>query len=326
MITAEKTQRQKFYDSSHLAIKSMSVPFAINGASFFERHLQNVDPQPNWESKAYRAILNEAVSVEKVKDYLRSAEVMHKHSFNDQLIMLGLAKNAVDFVASMNPEANSEVMSLYRYAKNSMETISKSIDPIAHFAAQNKPKEETTAPQPVRMKVSAKPAPKSFVHLKRKEEMSAENAAHLAAAMEEFRNIAAKVNVVVRDFDEAKRLAKYGKNYPHFLANIRHKKSNYDVVRVSRRTRRNPYWQLTARLALQIAVCEQLLLKTEDAAFRMYLLSHMTILQSTFMTNIRSLSTAQDFMAAMQEQYEKEVEQNVATEKRKLHCLALKTV
>lgn len=325
MILAKATQRQRFYDSSHLAVENMSVPFTTNAASFFDRHLKTVDNQPNWESRAYRAILNEAIPVEKVKDYLRSAEVMHKHSFNAQLIMLGLAKSAVDFIETMDPQHNAQVLSLYRYAKNSMESISKNIDPITHLAAQNK-EAASPVPQPVKMKVAAKPAPKSFVHLKRKEEMSAENAAHLAAAMHEFRNIAAKVNIVVRDYDEPKRLEKYERNYPHLLANIRHKKSNYDVVRVSRRTRRNPYWQLTARLALQIAVCEQLLLMTQDAPLRMYLLSHITILQTTFMSNIRSLATSTDFMEAMREQYEKEVEQNVATEKRKMHCLALKTV
>ena len=323
MILAKATQRERFYDSSHLAVNSMSVPFSIDAASFFDRHMNT--QEANWESKAYRAILNNAVPVDKIKEYLKSAEVMHKHSFKDQLIMLGLAKSAVQFVETLDPSRNEQVQSLHRYALNSLDAISKSIDPVTHFAAQNKKKEEVK-PQSVQVKIAAKPVPKSFVHLKRKDEISADNSVHLIAAMQEFHSLAAKVHLVVRDYDEPKRLAKYESNYPHLLANIRHKKSNYDAARISRRTRRNPYWRLTARLALQISICEQVLLMTEDAPFRMYLLNQINVLQSTFMSNLRSISTAADFMKAMNEQYEKEVEQNVSTEKRKNHCLLLETV
>lgn len=328
MKTKEITDRERFIGSSENVVGNMPLPYLMDADSFLDQSKSSIPlsfaaDKDAWVAQAYRELLDKAVPVDYIKTHLAKTPVIFKNEFYDELLMLAMASTAFKFTQKMPLKNNPDVMALRTYAKQCLDAVRREINASVKDTAEAKV--EAPVITPVRISVPSTPKPTGFVKLKSKNGIKDENAVHLVNAMQEFRFIASTVNLVIREYNEDKMLAKAG-GFPPLLANLRHTCTNYDKIRVSRRIRRNPYWRLTARLALQTAICERLMLATTNESFRVYLLGQVNILNTMFMNNIRSISRAEDFLAAMNEQYLAEVDINVSSESRKEFCLSLDTV
>lgn len=328
METQDTDKRVRFIGSSENIVGNMPLPYLMDASSFLDKSktiipLPFADDKNAWVAQAYREVLDKAVPVSEIKQHLEKAPVAYKKEFSDELLMLAIASAAFKFTKKMERTNNPDAMALHTYAKQSLAAVRQEIN--APLKKEAEAKTEKPVITPVRISVPSAPKPTGFVKLKSKQTISTDNAVHLTNAMEEFRTIASTVNLIVRGYDEEKMMKKTG-TYPLLLAALRHSATNYDKVRVSRRMRRNPYWRLTARIALQIAICERLMLWTTDSSFRVFLLGQITILNTVFMTSLRNISSAEDFMEAMKEQYISEVNENITSETRKTFCLSLDTV
>lgn len=150
------------------------------------------------------------------------------------------------------------------------------------------------------------------------------------SANREFRSILADAGVEVRPFDEEHLLAKNtadGKvNYTQAFAQLRHNYTNYDLLRSSRKMRRNTYWKMTVRPALRIAVCEKLMLLTENPEFHMYLLQQIQNVQNEFAALLMRVGAEENFIEAMDEYFQKATSKKVFTAEKKSFMLSLQTL
>lgn len=150
------------------------------------------------------------------------------------------------------------------------------------------------------------------------------------SATREFRDILCDSGVEVRPFDELKLLQKNtadGRvNYTQMFAQLRHNFTNYDLLRSSRKMRRNTYWKLTVRPAVRIAVCEQLMMWTKDGGFHMYLMSHIQSTQAEFTALVMRVASEENFIEAMDAEFHKATSKKVFTSEKKEFILSLETL
>ena len=146
----------------------------------------------------------------------------------------------------------------------------------------------------------------------------------------EFRSIVNDVDIEVRPFDEQSILQKNtvdGKvNYTQVFAQLRHSYTNYDLLRSSRKMRRNTYWKMTVRPAVRLAICEKLLLLTKDEQLHMYLLMQIQSIHSEFISALMRVAKEENFIEAMDEYFKKAMTKKVFTAEKKRFMLRLQTL
>lgn len=146
----------------------------------------------------------------------------------------------------------------------------------------------------------------------------------------EFRSIVNDVDIEIRSFDERSILQKNtvnGKvNYTQVFAQLRHSYTNYDLLRSSRKMRRNTYWKMTVRPAVRLAICEKLLLLTKDEQFHMYLLMQIQSIHSEFISALMRVAKEDNFIEAMDEYFKKAMTKKVFTAEKKRFMLRLQTL
>lgn len=152
----------------------------------------------------------------------------------------------------------------------------------------------------------------------------------VVSANREFRSIIADAGVEVRPFEEERLLQKNtvdGKvNYTQVFAQLRHNYTNYDLLRSSRKMRRNTYWKMTVRPAIRVAVCEKLMLLTADEEFHMYLLMQIQNIQNEFIALLMKVASEENFIDAMDEYFQKATSKRVFTDEKKSFMLSLQTL
>lgn len=150
------------------------------------------------------------------------------------------------------------------------------------------------------------------------------------SANREFRSIIAEAGIEVRPFEEERLLQRStvdgNVNYTQVFAQLRHNYTNYDLLRSSRKMRRNTYWKMTVRPAVRVAVCEKLMLLTENEEFHMYLLMQIQNIQNDFVALLMRVASEENFIDAMDEYFQKATSKRVFTSEKKSFMLSLQTL
>jgi hypothetical protein len=151
------------------------------------------------------------------------------------------------------------------------------------------------------------------------------------SAMREMRQLVDTVKISVFDFNEEKirkssTLANGTIDYKMVAAQLRHNHTNYDVLRVSRKIRRNTYWKVTAHTAIRIAVCEKLLLMTEDPALHFRLMQEIEFANVEFQKKLNVAATASNFTAAIDDLFIRTTKRKVLKKAKCNFLLCLETI
>lgn len=221
-----------------------------------------------------------------IRKLIREAEIEHKDIFRDQLTQtlrtIGTHRFIVEILEADNLDSDLVVYSKAR--------LNKVMNKLEEWATGT---EKVPAP-------ASKPAIKSLV-----------SAAHIVnhpletvSAMREMRHLVDTAKISVFAFNEEK--IKRSATSPHgtidykiVSAQLRHNYTNYDVLRISRKIRRNTYWKLTAQPAIRIAVCEKLILMTEDPALHFRLMQEIEFTNAEFQKKLTEVAKAPNFNTAI---------------------------
>jgi hypothetical protein len=157
------------------------------------------------------------------------------------------------------------------------------------------------------------------------------HALEVVSAMREMRSLVDNVKIAVLEFDEDKIKKSCtrpsGKiDYVQVTAQLRHNHTDYDVLRVSRKIRRNTYWKLTAHPAIRIAVCEKLLLLTDDPAIHFRLMQEIQMTNTEFERKLMRVASAPNFTAAIDEVFMRTTKKKVVKKAKCDFMLCLQTL
>ena len=223
-----------------------------------------------------------------VREIIRDLDIPFKDFFRDQLTQTIRVIGTHNFITDVLGEATSDP-DLVIYSKARLDKVMDKLDEWATMTQ----KKGTPTPK-------KKPAGANVQKLNHPLEA--------VSAMREMRELVKTINISIRDFDEDKIKAtctnEFGVvKYANVVAQIRHNHSNYDVLRISRKLRRNTYWKLTAHPATRIAVCEKLLLVTEDPAIHLRLMQEIDFANTEFQKKLTEVAKATNFIAAMDDMF-----------------------
>jgi hypothetical protein len=246
-----------------------------------------------------------------IRGLIRNADIPNKDLYRDQLThtirLIGTHRFIADVLEKGNPDSDLVV-----YSKA---TLDKAMEKLAGGTETNKSVTTTTP----KTKRKAQDAPKLNHPLE------------AVSAMREMRQLVDTVKISVLEFDEEKirksAIRPNGKvDYVMMTAQLRHNYTDYDTLRISRKIRRNTYWKLTARPAIRIAVCEKLLLMTENPALQFRLMQEIELANAEFQQKLTTLAKAPNFTAAIDDMFIRTTKRKVVKKTKCDFMLCLETL
>jgi hypothetical protein len=244
-----------------------------------------------------------------IRELIRNTDIPFKDFFRDQLTqtirVIGTHNFIVDVLGKESPDPELVIYSQAR--------LDKVMAKLNEWAG-NTTKTALSAPPPV------KPTGSKLNH-----------PLEAVSAMREMRSLIDTVKISVFDFNEEKirkssTLPNGTIDYRMVAAQLRHNHTNYDVLRVSRKIRRNTYWKITAHTAIRIAVCEKLLLMTEDSALHFRLMYEIELANAEFQKKLATVAKSPNFTAAIDDMYIRVTKKKVFKRQKCNFMLCLETI
>lgn len=278
----------------------------------------------------YGSILVTVIDNEKLKNLINDAYIPRKNDVQNTLFNTVRIQAVHNFIVK-HMEGCEDYEELLKFSEtkleNSLSPFINSTHRIPVVGEPNKGKNKGAAKS--KAKTDSAPAKSTASKTSRMPNVLIHSLEAISATRE-FRNILIDAGVEVRPFDEEKLIQKCtvdGKvNYTQLFAQLRHNFTNYDLLRSSRKMRRNTYWKLTVRPAVRIAVCEKLMMLTKDGGFHMYLLSHIQSTQAEFTALVMRVASEENFIESMDNEFHKATSRKVFTPARKEFLLSLETI
>lgn len=224
-----------------------------------------------------------------IRELIRDVNIPFKDFYKDQLTqtirVIGTHRFIIDVLEVDCPDSD-----LVAYSKTRLDKVMEKLE----LWANKGRKDADPAVKPVVTSVFNDP--------------KVNHSLEAVSAMREMRQLVDSVKISVLEFDEEKIKKSCtrpsGKiDYVQVAAQLRHNHTDYDVLRVSRKIRRNTYWKLTAHPAIRIAVCEKLLLLTDDPAIHFRLMQEIQMTNTEFERKLMLAASAPNFTAAIDETF-----------------------